>query len=139
MSRNMRNGRWAALSSAATLTRVAPIGRGRHTRTGGLRGRLSSLQGDDWLVDGPFRETDKDTLSGGDGDDVFFIDNRPATRDVVTCGGGFDRVAADAKDLVAPDCEEVDTGPTAGEDLFEQLEELGFFEIFEGLAPFPEG
>ncbi len=101
--------------------------------------RVVGGEGPDWLVDGPFRETDKDTLSGGDGDDVFFVDNRPATRDIVTCGGGFDRVAADTEDEVAPDCEEVDTGPTAGEDLFEQLEELGFFEIFEGLAPFPQG
>jgi hypothetical protein len=107
----------------------------------GWRGsdRLSGGDGPDWLVDGPFRETDKDTLSGGEGNDVFFVDNRPATRDFVTCGGGFDRVAADTKDVVAPDCEEVDTGPTAGQDLFEQLEELGFFEIFEGLAPPPEG
>ena len=91
------------------------------------------------LVEGPFRETDKDTLSGGDGDDVFFVDNRPATRDTVSCGGGFDRVAADTEDVVAPDCEQVRRGPTAGQELFERLEELGFFEIFEGLAPFPEG
>ena len=67
------------------------------------------------------------------------IINKPATRDFVTCGSGFDRVLADTKDVVAPDCEKVDRGPTAGEDLFQQLEELGFFEIFEGLPPFPEG
>jgi Ca2+-binding RTX toxin-like protein len=109
----------------------------------GWRGsdRLSGGDGPDWLVDGPFRETSEDRLSGGDGNDVFFVENGPAARDFVTCGGGFDRVSADTKDVVAPDCEEVDTGPTAGQDLFEQLEELGFFEIFEGLAPapFPEG
>ena len=58
----------------------------------------------------------------------------------MSCGGGFDRVAADTEDQVAPDCEEVATGPTAGEDLNEELEEEGFLEgFFEGLAPPPEG
>ena len=49
-------------------------------------------------------------------------------------------MAADTKDVVAPDCERVATGPTAGQDLFEELEESGFAEnFFGGLAPFPEG
>jgi Ca2+-binding RTX toxin-like protein len=92
------------------------------------------------LVGGPFGDTSKDdTLSSGDGDDAFFVDNGPATRDKVSCGSGFDRVAADTKDVVAPDCEQVRRGPTAGEKLNEYLEASGFFEnLFGGLASFPE-
>src|SRR5918997_3582421 len=106
---------------------------------------ITGDRGADYLVDGPFRETDKDTLSGGDGDDVFLVYNRPATRDVVTCGGGFDRVGADTKDVVSDDCERVVVDSPAGpleHQLFQQLEESGFNEnFFEGLAPspFPEG
>src|SRR5215218_5513619 len=48
-----------------------------------------------------------DTLSGGEGNDVFPVDNDPAGKDVVTCGSGFDRVFADSKDMLAPDCEKV--------------------------------
>ena len=100
---------------------------------------VSGEEGTDVLFDGPFRrEASEDTLSGADGNDVIFVDNRPAFKDVVTCGGGFDRVGADRKDVVAPDCEEVAVGPAAVE-LFEELEETGFFERFEeGLPPFPE-
>jgi hypothetical protein len=58
-------------------------------------------------------------------------------RDKVSCGGGFDRVAADRKDLVADDCERVRIGPAAHEELWEMFEELGFVEVFEGLAPDP--
>jgi Ca2+-binding RTX toxin-like protein len=94
--------------------------------------------GTDLLIDGPFRETDKDTLSGGDGDDVIASFNRPAARDIVTCGGGFDRVAADTKDVVAPDCERVAVGEAAIEELIAELEEEGFIEtFFGGLPPFP--
>ena len=32
---------------------------------------------------------------------------RAAAPDIVTCGSGFDRVLADTKDVVAPDCEKV--------------------------------
>ena len=104
-----------------------------------------SITGDggaDLLIDGPVRETAEDRLSGGAGNDVFFVDNRPATRDFITCGSGFDRVGADTKDVVAPDCEEVAVGRAAVEELDRRLEERGFFErFFEGLAPspFPEG
>jgi len=103
--------------------------------------RVVGGEGPDLLVDGPFGSTSKDdTLSGGDGNDAFFADNGPATRDIVSCGSGFDRVAADTKDVVAPDCEQVRRGPNAGQRLNEYLEESGFFDdFFEGLAPFPGG
>jgi Ca2+-binding RTX toxin-like protein len=94
-------------------------------------------EGPDWLVDGPLDETVKDTVSGDDGDDVIIVNNDPARRDVVSCGGGFDRVAADTKDLVTDDCERVRIGPAVHEELEEMFEELGFVEVFEGLAPDP--
>jgi Ca2+-binding RTX toxin-like protein len=102
--------------------------------------RVVGGDGPDLLVDGPFEETSRDTLSGGDGNDAFFVDNRPATRDIVTCGSGFDRVAADERDLVASDCEQVRRGPNAGQRLDEYLIASGFYDdLFGGLAPFPGG
>jgi Ca2+-binding RTX toxin-like protein len=96
--------------------------------------------GPDLLIDGPFEETSRDTLSGGDGNDAFFVNNRPATRDIVTCGSGFDRVAADERDLVASDCEQVRRGPNAEQRLDQYLVRSGFYdELFGGLAPFPAG
>ena len=75
----------------------------------------------DVLVDGPFCETSRDNPSGGDGGDFIAVDNRPAYKDVVTCGDGYDRVVAYRKDAVADDCEEVAVGAAAIEELFESL------------------
>ena len=94
-------------------------------------------EGSDWLVNGPLRETSKNTLSGGDGDDAFISNNLPARRDKVTCGGGYDRVVADTKDLVAPDCERVRRGPTTEQEDAELFVKLGFRKVLEGLAPDP--
>jgi hypothetical protein len=63
--------------------------------------------GNDLLVDGNLGESSQDNLSGGSGNDVIIVDNFPAAKDLVACGGGFDRVLADRKDVVAPDCERV--------------------------------
>ena len=62
------------------------------------------LSGNDFLSGnaGEYNHPVKDTRSGGDGNDVFGIDNDHAGKDVVTCGGGFDWVFADGKDAVAP-------------------------------------
>ena len=67
------------------------------------------LIGNDFLSGnaGEYSHPVKDTLSGGEGNDVFAVDNDPAGKDVVTCGGDFDRVFADSKDVLAPDCEKV--------------------------------
>lgn len=95
--------------------------------------RVVGGDGPDLLIDGPYRETSRDTLSGGGGNDAFFVDNRPATKDIVSCGGGFDQVAT-------PHCEQVRSGPNAGRRLNEYLEASGFYDkLFGGLAPFPEG
>ena len=45
---------------------------------------------EDFFLDGNANPV-KDTLSGGDGNDVFFVWNDPAGNDVVTCGDGLDR------------------------------------------------
>ena len=96
--------------------------------------------GNDYLLDGERRGGATDILTAGDGNDVIDPFNRPAKRDVVACGSGFDRVLADRADAVAPDCERVAVGLAAAEELNQRLFESGFFDrLFEGLAPFPEG
>jgi hypothetical protein len=64
-------------------------------------------KGNDLLVGGEYHHPVKDTLSGGGGNDVFGVDNDPAGIDIVRCGGGFDWVFADRKDVVASNCEKV--------------------------------
>jgi len=97
-------------------------------------------QSNDYLLDGERRGGATDTLTGGEGDDVLDPFNKPAKRDVVMCGRGFDRVLADTQDAVAPDCEKVAVGLAASRELNQQLEDSGFFEnLFEGLAPSPVG
>jgi Ca2+-binding RTX toxin-like protein len=104
----------------------------------GARGSDNVLgdEGNDWLIDGPTRESSLDKVSGGDGNDVLLVENVPATKDIATCGGGFDRVLADRKDLVAPDCERVRIAHGSLEEVRQQEEE--FFQsippsFFEGL------
>jgi Ca2+-binding RTX toxin-like protein len=111
--------------------------------------RMLGEGGGDWLFDGPLDEASKnDVLSGGDGDDILFGDHVPAVRDIVTCGGGFDRAVVDRKDVVADDCEEVRVVHGSFEEVLEQedafFESLPpgvreFFDTFfeEQLAPFP--
>jgi Ca2+-binding RTX toxin-like protein len=65
-------------------------------------GEGNDLLNDDWI-----REFSKDNLSGGPGDDVIDVMHYRSARDLVVCGSGFDRVAADSKDVFAPDCEKV--------------------------------
>ena len=89
--------------------------------------------GTDLLLDGEFRGGAKDTLSGGDGGDFLLPLNKPANRDVVSCGGGFDRVLADRKDAVAPDCEKVFVGLDSADKFFESIPR----SFFRGLPPDP--
>ena len=96
--------------------------------------------GNDLLIDGNLRESSRDKVAGGDGKDVFAVDNRPAVKDVVVCGDGFDRVLADRKDTVARDCERVKIVRGSREEVLEQEE--AFFEsipesFFRGLPPDP--
>jgi hypothetical protein len=68
---------------------------------------VGDQDGNDLLVGGEHHHPVKDTLFGGGGNDVFSVDNDPAGKDIVRCGGGFDWVFADRKDVVAADCEKV--------------------------------
>src|SRR5215211_6056196 len=71
---------------------------------------LVGERGNDLLIDGYELNPKKDTLSSGDGNDALWVWNRPAGRDVVSCGRGFDLVLADRDDLLSPDCEKVFIG-----------------------------
>jgi Ca2+-binding RTX toxin-like protein len=89
--------------------------------------------GNDLLIDGELRESSTDTFVGGPGNDVLIVSHVPAFKDIVACGRGFDRVAADPKDTVAPDCEKVDIIRTAAQDqdFFESIPQ----SFVEGLPP----
>jgi Ca2+-binding RTX toxin-like protein len=124
-------------------------GEGRDFVDGG-RGsdRMLGQGGGDWILDGPFEESSKDdTLSGGAGDDILLSDHVPAVRDIVSCGGGFDRLIADRMDVVADDCERVRIVHGTEAEVMKQEEafieslpkaELEFWgTFFERLAPDP--
>ena len=78
--------------------------------------------GDDVIVGGAGRDTISADLAGGDcgplwcklpyGNDT--VEARDGEIDSITCGAGADTVNADAADVVAPDCETVVRGGTAG-------------------------
>lgn len=79
--------------------------------------RLSGGAGGDLIYDvyneegGPREDSSKDVITGGEGDDAIGTYNKPAVRDVVSCGPGYDTVFfADKADLISDDCEEVDRG-----------------------------
>ncbi len=96
--------------------------------------------GNDLLIDGNLRESSRDNAVGGDGNDVIDVSHRPAVKDVVVCGDGFDRVLADRKDTVARDCERVKIVRGSREAVLRQVHE--FFEsvpesFFRGLPPNP--
>jgi hypothetical protein len=111
--------------------------------------RMLGGGGGDLIVDGEIDEASRDdVLLGGDGNDILIGNHVPAVKDFVWCGGGFDRVLADSKDVVADDCEKVLVLRGSVEEVLEQedafFESLPpaygeFFETFDvQLAPFPE-
>jgi hypothetical protein len=107
-------------------------GKGSDTVVGG--------EGNDLLPDDGVSEFSKDRFSGGPGDDVIDVMHHRSARDLVVCGSGFDRVAANSKDAVAADCEKVVVfrGGTRSE-FFDVLD--SFYEsvvpqnFYEGLPP----
>ena len=96
--------------------------------------------GNDFLFECCLREDSRDNVAGGDGNDAIDVSHRPAFKDVVVCGDGFDRVLADRKDAVARDCERVKIVRGSREEIFEQFD--AFIEslpesFIEGLPPDP--
>ena len=63
-------------------------------------------EGNDLLSSGPPGESSANKLSAGYGNDVILV-RQPGAKDIVPCGGGFDRVFAESIDVVASDCERV--------------------------------
>ena len=127
-------------------------GEGRDLIDGGTgTDRMLGEGGGDEIVDGPIGEGSKDDLlSGGEGDDILIGDHVPAVKDIVSCGGGFDRVVADSKDVVADDCEKVLVVHGSKKEVLKQEDTFykslppaqgKFFDTFfdEQLAPFPNG
>jgi hypothetical protein len=57
--------------------------------------------------------------------------NKPAFEDIVTCGGGSDRVIADRKDVLAPDCEKVLVGFGSADEFNASIPQ----SFFAGLHP----
>ena len=108
-------------------------GDGNDAVQGGLGSdNLVGGDGNDFMVGGEFEPpAAKDILSAGAGNDVIDVLNTPAGTDVVTCGGGLDRVLADRADVVAPDCERVFVGARKGDAFFESIPE----SFFPGLHP----
>ena len=100
-------------------------------------------EGNDYLIDDWVREFSKDDFSGGPGNDVIDVMHYRSARDRVVCGGGFDRVAADRKDVVAPDCEKVVVfrGGTLSE-FFDVIDAFYLETVppsfYEGLPPFSQ-
>ena len=92
---------------------------------------VSGEEGNDLVADGPAREFSTDNVSGGDGNDVVAAVNRPAFVDIVSCGGGFDRVIVDRKDVLAPDCEKVLVGFGSADEFTASIPQ----SFFAGLHP----
>ncbi len=113
---------------------IVATGKGSDNAVGG--------EGNDYLFECCLRESSKDTLSGGSGNDVIDVWHKPAFKDIVVCGDGFDYVLADPKDVVAPDCERVrilQVHRFSVAELFDQSDR--FYEsipqsFFEGLPRF---
>ena len=107
-------------------------GSGNDSVIGGLGAdNILGEEGNDLVADGPNREFATDKLSAGDGNDVVAVVNQPAFEDIVTCGGGFDRVLADREDVLAPDCERVFFGLGSEDEFLESIPQ----SFFEGLHP----
>jgi hypothetical protein len=69
---------------------------------------LAGQEGDDLLWGGNPRDTTIDVLSGGEGNDAFFVYRElAAKKDVVFCGDGRDQVLADRADVLRGKCERV--------------------------------
>jgi len=108
-------------------------GDGNDAVQGGLGSdNLVGGDGNDFMFGGELEPPAvKDNLYGGAGGDVIDVLNRPAGKDLVSCGSGFDRVLADRADVVALDCERVFVGARNVDAFLESIPE----SFLEGLNP----
>jgi Ca2+-binding RTX toxin-like protein len=88
--------------------------------------------GNDYLSDGPLRDSSIDRFSGGDGTDVLTPINKPAAKDILSCGAGKDWALVDEKDVVARDCEKVFVGLSSQDAFFNSTPD----SFWEGLPNF---
>lgn len=83
-------------------------GNGNDVIAGGFGAdKLSGGAGDDTILEGPLGDASTDIISGGDGNDKINSASLRASKDIVSCGRGADRVEADPADIVSRDCEKV--------------------------------
>jgi Ca2+-binding RTX toxin-like protein len=107
-------------------------GRGNDVVLGGLGSdNILGEEGNDFVADGPDGDFATDKLSAGEGNDVVEVFTDPPSKDLVSCGGGFDRVFANRKDVVAPDCERVADRVSEFDALFESIPQ----SFWQGLHP----
>ena len=108
-------------------------GEGNDAVQGGLGSdNVLGGEGNDFMVGGEFEPPAvKDTLSGAEGNEVIDVLNKPAGKDVVSCGSGIDRVLVDRADVLAPDCEKVSIGLAAADKFFNSIPQ----SFIEGLPP----
>ena len=107
-------------------------GPGNDVVLGGLGSdNILGEEGNDLVADGPDGDFATDKLSAGEGNDVVEVFTDPPSKDLVSCGGGFDRVFANRKDVVAPDCERVADRVSEFDALFESIPQ----SFWQGLHP----
>ncbi len=105
-------------------------GRGNDVVLGGVGSdNILGEEGNDLVADGPDGDLATDKLSAGEGNDVVEVFTDPPSKDLVSCGSGFDRVFANRKDVVAPDCERVADRVSEFDALFESIPQ----SFWEGL------
>ncbi len=107
-------------------------GRGNDVVLGGVGSdNILGEEGNDLIADGPDGDLATDKLSAGEGNDVVEVFTDPPSKDLVSCGSGFDRVFANRKDVVAPDCERVADRVSEFDALFESIPQ----SFWQGLHP----
>jgi Ca2+-binding RTX toxin-like protein len=85
---------------------------------------IAGQEGDDLLWGGTYRDTTIDVLSGGEGNDAFFVarEEPAAKKDIVSCGDGRDQVLADRADVLRGKCERVVVVHGSQEDIERQID-----------------
>jgi len=129
-----------AIAGGGTCSRGATVCTGTsgsdRLTTGNGDDVIRGEAGNDLMIDGTLDEPSRDNVSAGAGKDVILVDNKPATKDILSCGPSLDRALADRKDVVAADCEKVVVVHGSLEDVIRQ--EDRFFRsipqsFFQGL------